>query len=76
MAILHNRVSHKEPKEKIKQDTTPRLTISFYNYFPIPEPEEFRNKIRLRYRKTGKIVSKTFTVKEQLAGLFPLSLTE
>lgn len=44
MATLHNRVSRKELKEKALQDTTPRTTFSFYCYFPIDNPESFRNK--------------------------------
>ena len=44
MATLHNRVSRKELKERALQDTTPRTTISFYCYFPIGNPAEFRNK--------------------------------
>lgn len=43
MASLHNRISRKELKELIKQDTTPRTTLSFYNYFKINEPDVFRN---------------------------------
>jgi UPF0176 protein len=44
MATLHNRVSRKELKERALQDTTPRTTISFYSYFQIPNPANFRNK--------------------------------
>jgi len=43
MAALHNRVSRKELKERIKKDPTPRTTISFYCYFNIEEPTNFRN---------------------------------
>ena len=42
---LHNRVSRKELKELIKNDPTPRITISFYCYFKIKEPIVFRNKL-------------------------------
>ncbi|HUP13662.1 MAG TPA: rhodanese-related sulfurtransferase, partial [Niastella sp.] len=45
MAILHNRVSQKELKERLYQETEPRTTISFYQYFPIAEPEQFRNEL-------------------------------
>ena len=45
MAALHNRVSRKELKERILQDNTPRTTISFYSYFPIAEPDVFRNTL-------------------------------
>ncbi len=45
MAQLHNRVSRKELKEKILLDPTPRITISFYCYFNILEPQIFRNQL-------------------------------
>jgi UPF0176 protein len=43
MASLHNRVSRAELKKKAIEDKTPRQTISFYCYFPISNPVEFRN---------------------------------
>ncbi|HMK26645.1 MAG TPA: rhodanese-related sulfurtransferase [Chitinophagaceae bacterium] len=43
MAQLHNRISRKELKERIQNDPTPRTTVSFYCYFKIEEPAEFRN---------------------------------
>lgn len=43
MAQLHNRISRRELKERIQNDPTPRITISFYCYFKIEEPSEFRN---------------------------------
>ncbi len=45
MAQLHNRISRKELKGKILNDPTPRITISFYCYFRIEEPELFRNQL-------------------------------
>ena len=45
MAILHNRVSQKELKERLYQETEPRTTLSFYQYFPIAEPEQFLNEL-------------------------------
>ncbi len=45
MSIKHNRVSRKELKEKMQADTTPRTTISFYRYFPIQEPNIFRDQL-------------------------------
>lgn len=45
MAQLHNRISRKELKERILKDPTPRTTISFYCYFKIDEPGEFRNML-------------------------------
>lgn len=45
MAVLHNRVSQKELKERLYAETEPRKTISFYNYFPIPDPQAFRDML-------------------------------
>ena len=45
MALLHNRVSQKELKERLMQETEHRTTISFYQYFPIAEPALFRDEL-------------------------------
>jgi UPF0176 protein len=45
MAILHNRVSQKELKDRLYQETEPRTTISFYHYFPVAEPAQFRDDL-------------------------------
>jgi UPF0176 protein len=45
MAVLHNRVSRRELKERIQNDPTPRTTISFYCYFGIDDPVSFRNQL-------------------------------
>jgi UPF0176 protein len=43
MSVLHNRISSQELKQKLMEDTTPRTTLSFYQYFPIQNPQEFRD---------------------------------
>src|ERR1700712_1905866 len=45
MAVLHNRVSQKELKERLYQETEPRVTVSFYHYFPIADPKVFRDEL-------------------------------
>ncbi len=45
MAVLHNRVSQIELKELLHRETEPRTTISFYRYFYIPEPKQFRDEL-------------------------------
>ncbi len=45
MAALHNRISRRELKQRIEADPTPRITISFYRYFKIPDPALFRNDL-------------------------------
>ena len=42
---LHNRVSQKELKDRLYQETIPRKTISFYKYFHIHEPQQFRDDL-------------------------------
>jgi UPF0176 protein len=45
MAVLHNRISQKELKQRMLQETEPRTTISFYQYFPIADPQVFRDTL-------------------------------
>ena len=43
MPVLHNRVSQAELKELLYAETEHRTTISFYRYFPINDPQQFRD---------------------------------
>ena len=45
MAVLHNRVSQKELKQRLLEEKEPRTTISFYRYFPIEDPAVFRDQL-------------------------------
>jgi UPF0176 protein len=45
MSVLHNRVSNQVLKEKLYEETFPRTTISFYQYFTIQDPQVFRDEI-------------------------------
>lgn len=45
MPVLHNRVSHRELRERLAQETEPRTTISFYKYFRIEDPQTFRDML-------------------------------
>ena len=45
MSILHNRVSQAELKRLLFEETFPRNTISFYNYFPIVDVQLFRDEL-------------------------------
>ncbi|MBC7873837.1 MAG: hypothetical protein H7Y01_07575, partial [Ferruginibacter sp.] len=53
MAQLHNRISRRELKERILNDPTPRITLSFYCYFKIEEPEVFRNELYQQLKELG-----------------------
>jgi UPF0176 protein len=45
MAVLHNRVSQRELKERLLRETEPRTTLSFYRYVPIADPKAFRDQL-------------------------------
>ena len=45
MAVLHNRVSQAELKQRLYEETEPRITVSFYNYFFIEDPKAFRDEL-------------------------------
>ncbi|HVF81814.1 MAG TPA: rhodanese-related sulfurtransferase [Flavisolibacter sp.] len=51
MAVLHNRVSQKELKEKLQAEKEPRSTISFYHYFEVKDPQVFRDELYLAMDK-------------------------
>ncbi len=42
---LHNRVSQKELKERLSEETEPRITISFYNYGNTEDPQQLRDDL-------------------------------
>jgi UPF0176 protein len=45
MALLHNRVSNKELKERMLAEKEPRTTLSFYQYHFLENPQAFRDKL-------------------------------
>lgn len=45
MAVLHNRVSQAELKQRMLEEKEHRTTISFYHYFHIDEPQAFRDTL-------------------------------
>ena len=45
MALLYNRISHKELKQRMLESDEKRMTVSFYEYFPIEDPKLFRDTL-------------------------------
>ena len=45
MAVLHNRISQAELKQRMLEEKEHRTTISFYHYFHIDEPQAFRDAL-------------------------------
>ncbi|HEY5462035.1 MAG TPA: rhodanese-related sulfurtransferase [Hanamia sp.] len=52
MALLHNRVSQKELKQKLFEENEPRITLSFYKYAFIEDPNVFRDEF---YRNLNEL---------------------
>jgi UPF0176 protein len=48
MAVLHNRISQKELKQRMLEEKEPRKTISFYQYFPVSDPAAFRDDLYIK----------------------------
>ena len=45
MAVLHNRVNQHELKKRLYAETENRITVSFYQYFFIEDPQQFRDNM-------------------------------
>jgi UPF0176 protein len=65
MALLHNRVSQRELKERLHQEKEPRKTLSFYQYFPIPDPQIFRDQF-YQTLNSLKVFGRIYIAKEGL----------
>jgi len=63
MASLHNRVSRKELKELAQHDNIARNTFSFYCYFPIANPPEFRD-LWYRYLNSISVKGRIYIAEE------------
>jgi UPF0176 protein len=63
MAVLHNRISNEELKQKLMEETEPRTTISFYHYFPIQNPEAFRDFLYKNF-KVLNVFGRIYVAKE------------
>ncbi|MCC7029756.1 MAG: rhodanese-related sulfurtransferase [Chitinophagaceae bacterium] len=51
MAVLHNRISHKELREKMLNETFRRITISFYKYFSVSDPQAYRDDLYKAFKE-------------------------
>ncbi len=45
MPVLHNRISNEELKARMLAETEPRITVSFYQYFTIIDPQTTRDAL-------------------------------
>jgi len=67
MPVLHNRINNDELKRRMQEDQVPRLTLSFYRYHHLDDPEQFRNQLFLRWSKLG-VYGRIYVAKEGING--------
>ncbi len=60
---LHNRVNRRELKEKLRVDPEPRVTLSYYKYVQLLDPETFRNTLFQMYHDLG-VLGRIYVAKE------------
>jgi UPF0176 protein len=60
---LHNRVNRRELKEKLQQSGERRVTLSYYRYARISDPQAFRDALFLRYHELG-VLGRIYVAKE------------
>lgn len=63
MPVLHNKISNEVLKQQMLAETTPRTTISFYKYFDIAEPQQFRNELYVKFNEL-KVFGRIYIAKE------------
>ncbi|MEM9722707.1 MAG: rhodanese-related sulfurtransferase [Bacteroidota bacterium] len=64
---LHNKVDRRVLKEQMEKSPARRTTFSFYRYFSIAEPEEFRDKLYQFFDK-WLIFGRVYVAKEGING--------
>jgi len=63
MTVLHNRINNEELKQLLMQETEKRITVSFYQYFPIQNPQEFRDYL-YKHLSELKVFGRIYVAKE------------
>ena len=61
--LLYNRVNKKELKQKIKEDDTSRITVSFYRYVNIDNPQVMRDELYKQWNAIN-ILGRIYIAKE------------
>ncbi len=67
MPVLHNRISNAELKLQMLLETEPRVTVSFYKYFHIADPQQFRDDLYIRFEAI-KVFGRVYIAHEGING--------
>ena len=60
---LHNRINRRELKERLRQSDEPRITLSYYKYVQLADPQQFRDDLYLLYKKLG-VLGRIYVARE------------
>ncbi|GLR18080.1 oxygen-dependent tRNA uridine(34) hydroxylase TrhO [Portibacter lacus] len=63
MKSLHNRVNKELLKKQLQESNEERLTLSFYHYYHIANPNFFRNHLFVIFQKVG-VLGRIYVAKE------------
>ena len=72
MPVLHNRISNAALKLQMLQETEPRITISFYKYFHIADPQQFRDDLYIQFDAI-KVFGRVYIAHEGINGQISVS---
>lgn len=61
--LLQNRVNKKELKKRIQEETIKRITVSFYRYVIIDQPQEFRDHLFIHWNNL-KVLGRIYVAHE------------
>ncbi|MFL5765864.1 MAG: rhodanese-related sulfurtransferase [Bacteroidia bacterium] len=61
--LLQNRVNKKELKKRIQEESIKRITVSFYRYVIIDNPQELRNRLFIQWN-TLSILGRIYVARE------------
>jgi UPF0176 protein len=67
MPVLHNRISNEELKQRMLAEPEFRKTVSFYKYFNIAEPQQFRDNLWIAFEKL-KVFGRIYIAHEGING--------
>jgi UPF0176 protein len=67
MARLYNRINSEELKARMLASPEARTTLSFYKYYQLENPEQFRDELYLRWDKLG-VFGRIYVAKEGING--------
>ena len=61
--ILHNRINRDELKRQMENDSTERITLSFYRYVQLPDPHATRDQLYLDFSQLG-VLGRIYVARE------------